>query len=258
MRSSNALYDALAPDYDAHFDVPHRRAYDDLSWEIVTAAMPSAPARLLDVGAGVGRWSERLSDRGYAMVGIEPADEMARHAQVRMAGRDFTLIHARVEDAELPPASIDGAFAMGSLQYSDNITASLRRIGGWLRPGAPLFVLADSAAALGIEMIARGEPEAALERMESRWGLWTQHGLIADLHLFSRAVLEEAFRQAGFEQLRSHGLLVGASALGRERLMEALTRDYEGQLEIERKLAREDLLVDFGKQLLVGGVRAAT
>lgn len=255
MRSSNPLYDALAADYDAHFDVPHRRAYDDLSWEIVIAGLPPAPARLLDIGSGVGRWSERLVKKGYEMVGIEPSGEMARHAEWRLEGQKFELHHCRIEDATLAEASIDAAFAMGSLQYSDDIRASMARVASWLRPGAPAFVLVDSAVALGLELVARGEVDDALMRLESRKGVWVQHGLTADLHLFTRSVLEEAFRQAGFEDIRSHGLLVGASALGRERLMDALTRDYSGQLAIERKLAQSDALVDLGKQLLVTGRR---
>ena len=38
VRPSAPLYDALAADYDAHFAVPHRRAYDELAWEVCAAA----------------------------------------------------------------------------------------------------------------------------------------------------------------------------------------------------------------------------
>lgn len=256
MRSSAPLYNRLAADYDAHFEVPHRRAYDDLSWEIVRAGLPPAPASLIDVGAGVGRWSERLIAMDYAMTGIEPADEMARHAARRLEGQAFALHPCRVENADLPAASFDGAFAMGSMQYSDDIRASVARIGGWLRPGAPLFILVDSALALALELIARGEPDVATDRIESGRGVWEQHGEAADLHLFDRTTLEAAFRDAGFTDIRSHGLLVGASALGREGLNRALAEDYAGRLAIERRLADVRGLVDVGKQILVAGRKA--
>lgn len=255
MRSSVPLYNLLARDYDAHFEVPHRRAYDDLSWEIVSAGLPPAPARLVDIGAGVGRWSERLIGMGYDVTGIEPADEMARHAVHRLEGLPFTLHECRVEEAELSGAGYAGAFAMGSLQYSDDIRASIARIGGWLLPGAPLFILVDSALALALELIARAEPELAVERIESGRGVWEQHGQSADLHLFGRATLEVAFEDAGFVDVRSYGLLVGASALGREGLMKALENDYVGRLAIERRLAEVPALVDVAKQILVTGRR---
>jgi ubiquinone/menaquinone biosynthesis C-methylase UbiE len=255
MRSSVPLYNKLAAGYDAHFEVPHRRAYDDLSWDYVASAMPRPPARLIDIGSGIGRWALRLTGMGYAIVGIEPAPDMADASIAKLAGRDFELHRCRVEEAEIAPQSCDGAFAMGSLQYSDDIHASIARISRWLRPGAALAVLADSAIALALELIARGDVEDALKALATRRGVWTQHGQSADLHLFDRAILEDAFKAAGFVDVRSRGLLVGASALGRARFTDELVDDYEGRLETERQLAEANDLIDLGKQLLVIGRR---
>ena len=60
---SAPLYDRLAPTYVEHFDVAHRRAYDQLAWEMCAAALPDPPAVVVDVGCGVGRWARRLARR---------------------------------------------------------------------------------------------------------------------------------------------------------------------------------------------------
>jgi len=63
MRSSQALYSALAPSYAEHFEVPHRRAYDTLAWERVQQILPQR-GPIVDAGCGVGRWVGRLLGLG--------------------------------------------------------------------------------------------------------------------------------------------------------------------------------------------------
>ena len=38
-----ALFDSLAENYEQHFAEPHRRAYDDLAWELVSTRLPDRP-----------------------------------------------------------------------------------------------------------------------------------------------------------------------------------------------------------------------
>src|SRR5207237_837238 len=77
---STELFDALAPGYDEHFRVAHRRAYDDLAWEIVERLLPEQPGTLIDAGCGIGRWVPRILALGHRVIGIEQSTEMARRA----------------------------------------------------------------------------------------------------------------------------------------------------------------------------------
>jgi ubiquinone/menaquinone biosynthesis C-methylase UbiE len=260
LRSSKALYDSLAPTYDEHYRVPHRRAYDDLAWTLCTAALPPPPAVVVDLGCGVGRWAERLVSSGYTVVGIEPSPKMAEHAAARLAawaGGAFTLMRAPVEEVDLPAESVDAVLAIGSLQYTDDPAATLRRAAQWMRPGATLCVLVDSLQALVLELLAAGRHAEALQRLDSRRGTWHVAGTEADLHLFDQAGLRSAAVDAGIDVVQVAGLLVGASAYGRQELSRRLLADYEGTMAAERALAAVPAVADLGKQLLMIGRRAA-
>lgn len=260
LRPSAPLYDLLAPTYDEHFAVAHRRAYDDLAWDAVRSRLPRPPAVVVDVGCGVGRWSQRLLENGYRLIGVEPAPAMAAAAAVRLAAwleppERFRLLPVRVEDVVLPEQSVDAVLAMGSLQYTDDPAAQLRRAGQWLRPGGVLAVLVDSLQALVLELVAGGRTEEALRRLDTRLGVWRVDDAEADLHLFDAASLRRAVAGAGLEVRLVSGLLVGASAHGRAELTRRLTEDYPGALAAERVLAGLPALADLGKQLLVIATR---
>jgi SAM-dependent methyltransferase len=290
---SAPLYDALAGSYDEHFAAPHRRAYDDLAWEIATAVIEPG-ASVLDVGCGVGRWAERLVAAGHRVTGIEPAPRMADAAEKRLgaapdpagtrlgsgpdaagtrpgAGSDAAGTRLGAEpDAvgtragpgftliragveDADPPPADVVLAMGSLQYAADPVAAIARCAGWLRPGGTLCVLVDSRQALVLELLAAGRTGEALERSRTHRGCWRLGDLSAELHLFDAAELRAAVLAADLVVERLSGLLVGASAFGRAGLVDRLTRDYPGTLAVERRLAADPELADLGKQLIVVG-----
>jgi ubiquinone/menaquinone biosynthesis C-methylase UbiE len=258
VRSSAPLYDLLAPTYDEHFAVSHRKAYDQLAWEICRAALPDPPAVIVDVGCGVGRWTERLLESGFTLIGVEPAPSMAEQAAQRLASWDadrFTLLPCRVEDVELAPGSADAVLAMGSLQYTDDPATEVARLARWLRPGGLLAVLVDSLQALTLELVAADREEEALARLATRRGVWCVDGIEADLHLLDSVGLRRAFTGAGLDVVRVAGLLVGGSAYGRDDLRRRLDSDFTGALALERRLAAQPLLADLGKHLLIVGRR---
>lgn len=257
MRSSIALYDALASEYDAHWEAPHRRAYDDLAWEYVQPLLPAFPGRVIDAGCGNGRWAARIADLGHAVIGIEQAPAMASAAQASVRTDRFQLIEGSMEKVELPEGRADLVLALGSLQYTLDPERMIRRFARWTHPGGAVAVLVDSQVALVLELLASGKHREALQRLETRMGTWVQGEESADNHQLDRDRLVDAFRDAGLTAIRAHCLLVGASAFGLQRLIESLTQDWEGQMALERRLAESFLLADLGKQLLVCGRRTS-
>ena len=91
----------------------------------VRAALPPAPARVLEIGAGDGALAEVLRGAGYDVTAIDP----------RGSG-DVLPIPL----LELQAEAFDAAVAMTSLHHVEPLTESLERLGGLLRPGARLIV----------------------------------------------------------------------------------------------------------------------
>ena len=252
MRSSVPLYDALAGDYDEHFAVPHRRAYDELSWRAVVEQLPTPrPDRpVVDAGCGVGRWAERLIELGHRVVGIEQAPRMAAAARRRGLGDPFELIESPMEAVQLPAGSAAAVVAMGSLQYTPDPAAVLRAFARWVSPGGVVAVLVDGLDALVAELEAAGRPEEAAERRRTRRGLWSAEGHAADLHLFDATTLAATMIAAGLEAVEVRGVLCGWTEFGREALMEELTASPDEVMAREAAWSREPAMADRGKQLL--------
>ncbi len=94
----------------------------------VRAALPPAPARVLEVGAGTGELAGALTDAGYEVVAIDPA---AQSPAVRAVS---------LHEVDEPYASFDAAVAVVSLHHVEPLGESCRRLGELVRPGGALVV----------------------------------------------------------------------------------------------------------------------
>jgi SAM-dependent methyltransferase len=94
----------------------------------VRAALPAAPARVLEVGAGDGELAAALAGAGYDMVAIDPA---AEEPAVRAVA---------LHELDEPPASFDAAVAVVSLHHVEPLDESCRRLAELVRAGAVLAI----------------------------------------------------------------------------------------------------------------------
>jgi 2-polyprenyl-3-methyl-5-hydroxy-6-metoxy-1,4-benzoquinol methylase len=100
--------------------------------------------RVLEVGAGDGRFVAAMRARGLDARGIEPVSGEA-------SGRGEAVVERlRLEDAELGQASLDGVVLWHVLEHLEDPAAALAKLAGALREGGWLVVAApnlDSAQA---------------------------------------------------------------------------------------------------------------
>lgn len=250
------FYDGLANNYEAEFEAPHRKAYDDLCWEVVDELIEQREGlTIVDVGCGVGRWARPLIERGHSVIGIEPSAEMCAQATAQNLGDQFQLQHATADDAEVSASSSDLVIAMGSIQYSPDPTASIAAMASWLKPGGHLVVLVDSLMGLVVELIRADDPNQALERLSTKRACFTSGSNTVEHHLFDAAELRGAFDGANLADVSVQGLLVDWTCRPRNQAMERLTNNPSGGLNLERRLASEPNLADLGKQLLAVGTK---
>jgi SAM-dependent methyltransferase len=114
---------------------PALRQFDRQRLAFVRALHPP-PARLLDVGAGRGRFVLAAAGAGYRATGLEPS---ARGIEAA-AALGAAVSQAGVEDADVDADSLDVITLWHVLEHLDDPGAALSRLRGWLRPGGGLLV----------------------------------------------------------------------------------------------------------------------
>jgi len=109
----------------------------------------SPPGRLLDIGAGRGRFVAQARAVGWYAHGIEPSRRGVEAAKAI----GIELVAGDIDSADVPPGSLDAATLWHVLEHVEDPGAALERIAGWLRPGGMLLVgvpnLASVQARLG-------------------------------------------------------------------------------------------------------------
>lgn len=115
--------------------VPILRVFDAQRLALLRTLV-APPARILDVGAGQGRFVAAAQAAGYDATGIEPS-----RRGIERAHKVRALVAQRtIEAAEIPAGSLDGATLWHVLEHLDDPGAALRRIVTWLRPGGAMVV----------------------------------------------------------------------------------------------------------------------
>ncbi|MEA2356096.1 MAG: hypothetical protein QOD61_2225 [Solirubrobacteraceae bacterium] len=102
-------------------------------------------ARLLDVGAGRGRFVAAARAAGYPAEGIEPS------LRGVAAARDEYGVALRPEDltrAHVAPASVEAISLWHVLEHLDDPGSALATLAGWLEPGGVILVGTPNLASL--------------------------------------------------------------------------------------------------------------
>lgn len=181
---------------------PLLAAFDRKRLSLIAPLAPP-PARLLDVGAGRGRFVAAAQAAGYEASGIEPSPRGALSA-TRVAP-------TAIEEAEIPARSVDVISLWHVLEHLAEPRSALERAGAWLRPGGVLLV---------------GVPN--LDSLQARLGGACWYHLDVPRHRvhFTPRGLEALLASCGFSVARTHHVLAEHNPFGMwQSLLSRLTRN---------------------------------
>ena len=99
----------------------------------------SEPLRVLDVGCGEGQLTAEAARAGYAVVGIDVAEEPLRRARERHDNLDLRLVGVE-QEWPLADASFDAVWAGETLEHVADTAAWLSQVRRVLRSGASLLL----------------------------------------------------------------------------------------------------------------------
>jgi SAM-dependent methyltransferase len=188
---------------------PVLAAFDRHRLALLRRAGVGRGARLLDAGAGRGRFVAAARAAGYDAHGVEPS---ARG--VRAAGEAYgvALEQAGIEDARVDPASLDAVTLWHVLEHVDDPGAALMRVAAWLRPGGVLLV---------------GVPNAASLQARLAGGRWFHLDLPRHRTHFTPEGLRTLLARHGLEPERTHHVLAEHNPYGFwQSLVPARTPSY--------------------------------
>jgi SAM-dependent methyltransferase len=152
--------------------------------------LAAAPARLLDAGAGRGRFVAAARAAGYDASGFEPSSRRSDAEHVESAS---------ISDARVDPRSLDVVTLWHVLEHLDDPGPALDGIASWLRPGGGLLV---------------GVPN--LMSLQARIGGARWYHLDVPRHRvhYSPAGLEALLRSHGFTVLGTRHILLEHNPFG--------------------------------------------
>ena len=174
---------------------PLLRAFDRQRLALLRPAMPP-PARLLDAGAGRGRFVAAALAAGYAANGLEPS---ARGVTAAREVYGIRLERTGIETADVAPGSIDALSLWHVLEHVEDPGAALRTLRGWVAPGGVLLV---------------GVPNAASWQARLAGSCWYHLDLPRHRTHFTAAGLTTVLEASGFRVERTHHVLAEHNPLG--------------------------------------------
>ncbi|MGI8803687.1 MAG: class I SAM-dependent methyltransferase, partial [Solirubrobacteraceae bacterium] len=102
-------------------------------------------ARLLDVGAGRGRFVAAARAAGYRAEGIEPS---LRGVTAARDAYGVSLRHENLAGADVAPGSVEVITIWHVLEHLDDPGRALATLAGWLEPGGAILVGVPNLASL--------------------------------------------------------------------------------------------------------------
>ncbi|MFF0305909.1 methyltransferase domain-containing protein [Streptosporangium sp. NPDC004379] len=232
-------------------------------WDVlrtVLAERSSATGRdrldIVDAGGGTGGFAVPLAELGHAVTVVDPSpDSLA--ALERRAAEAGVGVRALQGDAAdlgdlLPAGSADLVLCHSVLEYVEDPAGALAAMGGLLRAGGVISVLAANPVAAALHRSVAGRFDEAREVLDDPEGRWGDRDPTP--RRFTREALSRLLAGAGFAPGDAHGVRIFADLVP-SRLLDGEPGAARALVALEQAAAAHPVLRDIATQLHVLGHR---
>jgi len=143
LSGTNYLHFGFWPDEKPHLTLQEAQT---IASQKIFEHLPPAPARILDIGCGLGVTAEDLVKKGYEVVAIEPLEELIEFAQ-HFHGKATYVCCGFLDDHPLltPPEQYEIILSQESLKYIPDLNAFFKKLKKLLSPTGQ-FILCDEVS----------------------------------------------------------------------------------------------------------------
>ena len=266
MSNVENYYDQNAQDEWERLGVRHHAEYEN-TFRALTEFLPPAPAKLIDIGGGPGRYSIALAERGYPVTLVDLsagnlalAKQKAAEAKVELTA----FVHANALDlTAFPEASFDAALLMGPLYHLHKLEerqTALQQALRLLKPGGLIFAAFITRFAAFRDAAVSGftyvtDDPAYGEKLLAT-GIHDNGEGFTDAYFAHPDEVIPLGESAGFTTLR----LMGCEGIlaGHEEYVNSLTgADHQVWLDFNNRFAQEPSLLGASDHLLYIGRKDA-
>lgn len=226
--------------------------------------LPPAPARVIDIGGGPGRYSFSLADQGYGVTLVDLSEGNLAFARQKAAETDVCLegiFHANALDlSAFQSASFDAVLLMGPLyhlwSYEERL-AALREARRLLKPGGRIFATFISRFAAFRDAAAHGfgwvldKPATNEKLLMTGINIGTEDGF-TDAYFAHPDEVIPLGEAAGFETLRRMGCQ-GVAAGHEEYLNSLQGDDFEYWAELNYRISQDPAAIGASDHILYIG-----
>ena len=229
----------------------------------LTEFLPPAPAKLIDIGGGPGRYSIALAGQGYRVTLVDLAHanlDLARQKTTQAGVELDAFVHANALDlTAFPEASFDSALLLGPLYHLHKLEerqTALRQAYRLLKPGGLIFATVITRFASFRDAAVHGytyvQDDPAYSEQLWTTGIHDNGKGFADAYFAHPDEVIPLGESAGFTTLR----LMGCQGLlaGHEEYVNSLTEAaHDLWLDFNYRFAQEPSLLGASDHLLYIG-----
>lgn len=149
---NQGLWDQEAATFDSEPDHGLTEPAVRAAWrDLLLSVLPTAPARVADLGCGTGTLTRVLTDEGYSVEGVDISPEMIKRARVKVPESRFVIADAAAPP--LPAAEFDVVLCRHVLWAMSEPADAFRRWVALLKPRG-IVVLIEGRWATGAGLTA--------------------------------------------------------------------------------------------------------
>ncbi|WP_457557301.1 class I SAM-dependent methyltransferase [Candidatus Harpocratesius sp.] len=243
LRNVINYYRKKALHYDEDYSEWYWKLYNDLTWNFLKPYLPhNNTARVLDVGAGTGKWAIKLAKMGFHVDCIDISPEMLKIAKEKVKIFDLTSnITFQIKDIRdlsyLSDNSYDLVLALGDvISYCIDDSLAVKELYRVTKHDGWCIASLDSKFIYMLNHIKYNQFKVLKSVEQTGISYFFKNHPVK---VYTPQELQNLFQNAGFNVNEICGKSIFSGALRRKMREKKISENYELFLQLEMKYGRD-------------------